>query len=491
MRTAFILLTVGVAASSAASDEDYQNALDLLGLSKDDVAGLQASKARRAEQSGPSIDTEDGNVVFSIENGKHVGYKFPDGKVVNVDELPAEMGEYAEHGIELSTSAMSLGYKVGSAKAQAEATIATTLEFVKSTIEGTARDAKAFTEKQDQVNKNLEGGVDAKLAAVDSKLETAATQQAAAAAQQKKEAEDAAAAQKKATEDALAKLKADLTADVKTQLAAGLTKGRSKENPESTCVDAYNSGSGSGFFWLKCGNNCVFEGWCEMTLGGGWLQIVHGKGKEYKTEWTSSTARKAVGGIPSPNHDKMTKYLSKLSDVQINGYMSQWAAAKDGVQAVYQFRSSCAGKDSYPGPHPWAMYIGSYQKTYDDSKNGMDLQKPKEPDVCFGQRPCKLVKNQWPGDTGVFDSPHSNGAGNNCQRFFQGHRGGVNPYQCYNPRVGGTQGQRCFSHGSSCRCKDDANNGEQGNHPQALNLQIFVKPPQNYVGYRDQRFYNR
>ena len=58
MRTAFILLTVGVAASSAASDEDYQNALDLLGLSKDDVAGLQASKARRAEQSGPSIDTE-------------------------------------------------------------------------------------------------------------------------------------------------------------------------------------------------------------------------------------------------------------------------------------------------------------------------------------------------------------------------------------------------------------------------------------------------
>ena len=132
------------------------------------------------------------------------------------------MGEYAEHGIELSTSAMSLGYKVGSAKAQAEATIATTLEFVKSTIEGTARDAKAFTEKQDQVNKNLEGGVDAKLAAVDSKLETAATQQAAAAAQQKKEAEDAAAAQKKATEDALAKLKADLTADVKTQLAAGM-----------------------------------------------------------------------------------------------------------------------------------------------------------------------------------------------------------------------------------------------------------------------------
>ena len=153
----------------------------------------------------------DGNVVFSIENGKHVGYKFPDGKVVNVDELPAEMGEYAEHGIELSTSAMSLGYKVGSAKAQAEATIATTLEFVKSTIEGTARDAKAFTEKQDQVNKNLEGGVDVKLAAVDSKLETAATQQAAAAAQQKK-----------ATEDALAKLKADLTADVKTQLAAGM-----------------------------------------------------------------------------------------------------------------------------------------------------------------------------------------------------------------------------------------------------------------------------
>ena len=198
-----------------------------------------------------------------------------------------------------------------------------------------------------------------------------------------------------------------------------------------------------------------------------------------------------VGGIPSPNHDKMTKYLSKLSDVQINGYMSQWAAAKDGVQAVYQFRSSCAGKDNYPGPHPWAMYIGSYQKTYDDSKNGMNLQKPKEPDVCFGQRPCKLVKNQWPGNTGVFDSPHYNGAGNNCQRFFQGHRGGVNPYQCYNPRVGGQQGQRCFSHGSSCRCKDDANNGEQSSHPQALNLQIFVKPPQNYVGYRDQRFYNK
>jgi len=174
MSRTLVLFAIGVAAVSAASPsaEDIQNALDLLGLSKDDVDAIQSAKSRRASPAGPSIDTEDGNIVFSVENGKHVGFKFPDNSVVNVDELPAEMSEYADHGIKLSTAAMTLGYKVGSAKAEAQSTIATTLDFVKSTIEATARDAKAFTDKQDQVNKNLESGVDTKLAAFDAKMKS-------------------------------------------------------------------------------------------------------------------------------------------------------------------------------------------------------------------------------------------------------------------------------------------------------------------------------
>ena len=108
--------------------------------------------------------------MFALPHTPSNPLYFP--QVVNVDELPAEMSEYADHGIKLSTAAMTLGYKVGSAKAEAQSTIATTLDFVKSTIEATARDAKAFTDKQDQVNKNLESGVDTKLAAFDAKIKS-------------------------------------------------------------------------------------------------------------------------------------------------------------------------------------------------------------------------------------------------------------------------------------------------------------------------------
>lgn len=66
-RTAlFIFLAACVAGSSAASDEDYQKALDLLGLSKDDVAAIQNAKTRRADQSGPSIDTEGTKLCFFL-----------------------------------------------------------------------------------------------------------------------------------------------------------------------------------------------------------------------------------------------------------------------------------------------------------------------------------------------------------------------------------------------------------------------------------------
>ena len=63
MSRTLVLFAIGVAAVTAASPsaEDIQNALDLLGLSKDDVDAIQSAKSRRASPAGPSIDTE-GNI---------------------------------------------------------------------------------------------------------------------------------------------------------------------------------------------------------------------------------------------------------------------------------------------------------------------------------------------------------------------------------------------------------------------------------------------
>jgi hypothetical protein len=90
-----------------------------------------------------------------VENGKHVGFKFPDGEMVAIDELPEQLGDYTEGRIETTTAAMALGYKVGAGAASDSSTIETALSFIKGTIDAVANDASAFIGKQDAFNKKL------------------------------------------------------------------------------------------------------------------------------------------------------------------------------------------------------------------------------------------------------------------------------------------------------------------------------------------------
>lgn len=151
---------LAVSATGVVAVDEDQAALDTLaklaslGLTPEDV--LKAQTRVRRQDTGPSITTEDGSVVFSVENGKHIGFKFPDGEMVAIDELPEQLTDYAEGRIEATTAAMALGYKVGAGASQDSSTIETTLNFVKSTIDKVAADAGAFIGKQDEINKQQE-----------------------------------------------------------------------------------------------------------------------------------------------------------------------------------------------------------------------------------------------------------------------------------------------------------------------------------------------
>lgn len=133
----------------------------------------------------------------------------------------------------------------------------------------------------------------------------------------------------------------------------------------------------SNFYWVKPPSpykGDAFEVWCDGRWGGGWMMIVHGAGWEYKKTWTPGNARKAVGGVPSPNRKKATGALSKLSDVQINGYLAMTGAKFE--KNVYRIESECGG----PGRNymqstsaGWGIFIESSQKKYDDNKNGMGI----------------------------------------------------------------------------------------------------------------------
>ena len=197
-------------------------------------------------------------------------------------------------------------------------------------------------------------------------------------------------------------------------------------------------------------------------------------------------ARRAYGGIPSPDASNATNALSKLSDAFINQYLG----LRDNgplKRVVFRFSSDCFGPGQYrvaAMSGGFGMFMDANLKSYDDRKSGMGLLYDARAKFLYGSQPGKTFPSRWWGGLrSVFDTPHapshmlgwsddkSMRPENTCMRWFQGHRGGsnANNWHCYNPRSGTSNGERCFSHGSSCIC-----DGE-GNHPQAQGVMIFAK----------------
>lgn len=409
---------------------------------------------REAGTLDPSMTTRDGHLVTSVGQGADVIFELGN-ETLSLNQLPADLRGYTNAAVD----ALDTGFRIGRAQGEAE---------------GRNHALEAELRLNDRLS-NLSSTVTA--------------MQSTSAAELSNTISTMEAAQSTAA--------AELGNTVSTLTATLSPRGLTANDPISSCMEM--TAGMSGFYYVRPAaapaNSNPVRVWCDARWGGGWVQIVHGQGYQYKDQWTTANARRAYGGVPSPDASNATNPLSKLSDEFINQYLGL-SAARD-TKAVYRFSSDCHGPGQYrlgPFHAGYGMFVEANMRQYDDRRSGMGIMQWQRPKYLFGTGVGKLYPPRWwGGRNSVFDTPHApshmlgwsndltSRPENNCMRWFNGHLGGnaQNQFKCYNPRTGSrNENKRCFSHGSSCTCDG------QGNHPQAQGLMIFAKTRADY-GFKD------
>lgn len=439
----------------------------------------------------PVMTTVDGNLVVAVGSGQDVVFNMGDDSI-SISELPVGLRGYTDATI----GALGAGFNMGRAQGDAQGrNYANEAELrLNAAMSSQASVINAMGSTIGVLARNLSTAQSTTVATV------ANLQMALAAAQSQTVAMGAAArAEAVAASSTMADLLSAANRTVTAELSgirsdygpAGLTAA----NPINTCMAVKNKGQ-SGFYWVRpAGASAAVKVWCDERWGGGWLQVFHGQGWQYKTAWKANVQRRAFGGIPSPDASNATNALSKLADTFVNQYLG----LRDNgplKRVVFRFSSDCFGPGRYRVASMsggFGMFMDANLKSYDDRKSGMGLLYDARAKFLYGSQPGKTFPSRWWGGLrSVFDTPHapshmlgwsddmSMRPENTCMRWFQGHRGGsnANNWHCYNPRSGTSNGERCFSHGSSCIC-----DGE-GNHPQAQGVMIFAKLRVDY-GFKD------
>lgn len=437
-----------------------------LALTSEEREAVLAMRSRREGTVDPIMTTRDGNLVTSVGEGADVIFELGN-ETLSLNQLPADLRGYTNAAVD----ALDTGFKIGRAQGEAE---------------GRNYANEAELRLLGQINE-----MGQQLSTTESTL--ASTQLSASQA-----ASDVAAQQLAAVSTMISNANTTATAAIAALTNSLAPRGLTSNNPIQSCMQM-NPGM-SAFYYVRPAaapaNSSPVRVWCDARWGGGWVQIFHGQGWQYKQQWTARNERRAYGGVPSPDASNATNALSKLSDEFINQYLGLTSARN--TKAVYRFSSDCHGPGSgrvAPNSGGFGMFFEANMRQYDDRKTGMGISINR-PKYLFGYGPGKLYSPRWwGGSTYYFDTPHdpSHMLGtaqdntmrieNNCLRWFQGHTGPrppANSWGCYNPRSG-SRSEKCFSHGQSCICDG------QGNHPQAQGVMIFAKTRADY-GFIDGNF---
>lgn len=334
------------------------------------MAGVDPRLQRRADSGGPSIRTDDGNVVIAVNGaGKQIGYRIGDADIVYFDQM--------DSSIRGQVPAIELGYRLGE---QSKGT-SSILDYLKTDLSDRVSEIAGA---QTKIEAAVQTSLDAASGKTTQQLLSAETKTAKQLADQKKDVDTkistltaTVTADLKETKDTidkevvtqLTKSKGDLEVqgkklaclnqnlkfnpengeccalysswNAKTKKCV-LPIGRGKDHPAKNCQDVMDSINNpqDDFYWLKPTSSvAAFQAWC--TFKGdykGSALVIRNPGNTANMERVS-IARSTPCALTGNSDSK--KYC-KISDAQINALVVASKEKDPYISLAYKSASLAA-----------------------------------------------------------------------------------------------------------------------------------------------------